>query len=75
MLRSSGDGGVFRGGCGRAYRPGTWLWEGVVVGVPLLALPVDLAVAPAERPLHLGHGECTDRRAPRCPFVPGEVTI
>lgn len=39
------------------HRPGPWLWHWVVVGVPLLRLPVDLSVAPAEGSFHLCHAE------------------
>lgn len=43
------------------HRPGPWFRHWVVVCVPLLCLPVDLSVAPAEGSFHLRHGEGAHR--------------
>ena len=60
-----------RGLAGRGtHRSRTGFRDRVVVGVPLLGLPVDLTIAPAEGTFHLGHGKGTDCRAAGRPFIP-----
>lgn len=69
--KSSWTGWLVAGYCYfTTHRPGTWLWHRVVVGVPLLGLPVDLSVAAAEGSLHLGHGEGAHRWAAWGSFIP-----
>lgn len=57
------------------HRPRPWFWYRVVVGVPLLCLPVNLSVAPAEGFFHLLHSEGTDRGASRGAFIPVNVLM
>lgn len=58
------------GYCLLTHRPRPWFRDRVVVCVPLLRLPVDLSVAPAESSLHLRHGERANCWAAWRPFIP-----